>query len=213
MIYSFDFPVALSAFSLRNRNPGASSRVSQGQVVREVCTRNAGGTVLKATMFDYLYTVSERGGALVHLIQILAAYLLALPVGWEREKSTRIMGLRTFPLVCIASCGYVLVALALVGESADARARIIQGLMSGIGFIGGGALLKQGANVKGTATAASVWTTGAVGAAVGFGQFDIAVILSLVNFVTLRYMTPIERKLGKTDQPEEGQYDESDEDG
>lgn len=162
-------------------------------------------------MLDYLNRISEPGGSLIHLLQIAAAFALALPIGWEREKSTRIMGLRTFPLVSIASCGYVLVALSLVGESADARARVIQGLMTGIGFIGGGALLKQGGNVKGTATAASVWTTGAIGAAVGFGQFDIGVILAIVNFVTLRYVTPIEEKLGKNDHPEEAQYNEEDE--
>lgn len=66
------------------------------------------------------------------------------------------MGLRTFPLVAVASCGYVLVALSVSGESDEAQARIIQGLMSGIGFIGGGAILKEGANVRGTATAASI---------------------------------------------------------
>lgn len=80
-----------------------------------------------------------------YLAKIGVALLLTLPVAWERERSTRIMGLRTFPLVAVASCGYVLIAVAVVGSSADGQARIIQGLMSGIGFIGGGAILKEGA--------------------------------------------------------------------
>ena len=93
---------------------------------------------------------------LENLLKIAGAYLLVLPVAWERERATRIMGLRTFPLVAVASCAYVLVAVAVVGMATDAHSRIIQGLMTGVGFIGGGAILKEGANVRGTATAASV---------------------------------------------------------
>ena len=63
--------------------------------------------------------------------------------------------------------------------------------MTGIGFIGGGAILKQGDRARGTATAASLWATGAMGAAVGYGKLDIAVILSLVMVLTLSLMSPI----------------------
>ncbi|PSB16089.1 magnesium transporter MgtC [filamentous cyanobacterium CCP1] len=136
----------------------------------------------------------------IDLLKLSAVFLLTLPIAWEREQSTRIMGLRTFPLVAVASCGYVLVALAVIGESEDAQARIIQGLMSGIGFIGGGAILKEGVNVRGTATAASVWTTGAIGAAIAYSRYEIAILLSVVNYLTLRVLTPIERQTGKSDQ-------------
>ena len=80
---------------------------------------------------------------LVYVAQIAGAFLLVLPVAWGREKSTRIMGLRTFPLVSVASCAYVLIAVSVIGPAADAQSRIIQGLMTGIGFIGGGAILKD----------------------------------------------------------------------
>jgi putative Mg2+ transporter-C (MgtC) family protein len=136
----------------------------------------------------------------IDLLKLSAVFLLTMPIAWEREQSTRIMGLRTFPLVAVASCGYVLVALAVIGESEDAQARIIQGLMSGIGFIGGGAILKEGVNVRGTATAASVWTTGAIGAAIAYSRYEIAILLSVVNYLTLRVLTPIERRTGKSDQ-------------
>ncbi|MBK7219059.1 MAG: MgtC/SapB family protein [Candidatus Promineofilum sp.] len=128
---------------------------------------------------------------LENLLKIAGAYLLVLPVAWERERATRIMGLRTFPLVAVASCAYVLVAVAVVGMATDAHSRIIQGLMTGVGFIGGGAILKEGANVRGTATAASVWSVGALGAAVGYGRWEIAIVLSLVTFLTLRLLTPV----------------------
>ena len=65
--------------------------------------------------------------------------------------------------------------------------------MTGIGFIGGGAILKQGDRAHGTATAASLWATGAVGAAVGYGQLDIAIILSAVIFLTLAVLLPLKR--------------------
>jgi putative Mg2+ transporter-C (MgtC) family protein len=143
----------------------------------------------------------------VYLFKIVAAFLLTLPVAWEREHSTHIMGLRTFPLVAVASCGYVLIAIAVVGAGEDAQARIIQGLMSGIGFIGGGAILKEGANVRGTATAASVWTTGALGAAVAYAQYEIAILLAAVNFLALRLLTPVEKRLGKEEPQEQAEPD------
>ena len=101
------------------------------------------------------------------------------------------MGLRTFPLVSVASCAYVLIAVSVIGPAADAQSRIIQGLMTGIGFIGGGAILKDGDVVRGTATAASVWMVGAIGAAVGYERYEIAIVLSLVTFLTLRLLTPL----------------------
>lgn len=119
-------------------------------------------------------------------IQLLAAVLLALPVAWDRERTTRNMGLRTFPLVAVGACGFVLVAQSVLGEGQpDATARVIEGLMTGIGFIGGGAILKGKDHVSGTASAASIWVTGAVGAAVGFKNWDYAVALSLINFAII----------------------------
>lgn len=63
-----------------------------------------------------------------------------------------------------------------------------------MGFIGGGAILVVKASVRGTATAASLWATGAIGTAVGLGVYDIAVVISLVTFLTLRAMTPLKRR-------------------
>ena len=140
-----------------------------------------------------------------NLLNVAAAYLLAMPVAWEREHNARTAGLRTFPLVAVASCGYVLLATSVFSGEPGALARIVQGLMTGIGFIGGGAILKHGANVRGTATAASVWNTGAIGACVAFGRYEIAVVLSLINFVTLRLLT--EFKVGTREEAEGGGED------
>lgn len=142
------------------------------------------------------------------LLKVSAAFALTFPIAWERERSTRVMGLRTFPLVAVASCVYVLMAIAVVGRDADPQARIIQGLMGGIGFIGGGAILKEGANVKGTATAASVWSTGALGGCVAYGLYDIAIVLSVVNYLILRVLTPLGQAMGQADQERAAPGDE-----
>lgn len=136
------------------------------------------------------------------LLKLVGALLLNLPIAWEREQATRVMGLRTFSLVAVASCAYVLIATRVVGVDADPQARIIQGLMTGIGFVGGGAILKEGVNVRGTATAASVWMTGALGAAVAYGEAEIAVLISVLNYLTLRVLTPLgERSSGSQPSP------------
>ena len=69
----------------------------------------------------------------------------------------------------------------------------MEGLITGMGFIGGGAILRQQDSVKGTATAASLWVTGAIGAAVGLGSYDVAVVLTLVTIATLWIMAPLKR--------------------
>lgn len=121
-----------------------------------------------------------------HLVDLAIAYILALPVGWDREREERSAGIRTFPLVAIASCGFVLIATRVLGEGSIGQARILEGLMTGVGFIGGGAIIKHAGAASGTATAASLWATGALGAAVGYGLYDIAAIISIVTYLTLR---------------------------
>lgn len=122
--------------------------------------------------------------------QLLTAFLLALPIAWDREQRERTAGLRTFTLVAISTCGFLMAARSSLGPSVDAESRVWQGLLTGIGFIGSGAILKMEGGVRGTATAASIWSTAAVGAAVAYGNYDIAVILSFANFAVLRWLAP-----------------------
>jgi putative Mg2+ transporter-C (MgtC) family protein len=132
--------------------------------------------------------------ALPHLVALALAYLLALPIGWNRERHERSAGLRTFPLVAIATCGIVQATESMLVGHPEGTARIIEGLMTGMGFIGGGAILKDGGSVRGTATAASLWATGATGAAVGLGALDVAVMVSLFTFLTLWLLTPLKQE-------------------
>jgi len=129
-----------------------------------------------------------------HLTALAIAYALALPIGWDREKEERSAGLRTFPLVALASCGFVQATEELTRGSPEATARIIEGLITGVGFIGGGAILKLGSAVRGTATAASLWATGAIGAAVGLGSYDVAVTIAAFTFLTLKLLLPLKQE-------------------
>jgi putative Mg2+ transporter-C (MgtC) family protein len=131
-----------------------------------------------------------------HLAALAAAYALAFPIGWNREREARSAGLRTFPLVAVASCGFVQATESLVHGSPEATSRIIEGLITGMGFIGGGAILKEGGSVSGTATAASLWATGAIGAAVGLGSYDVAVAVALFTILTLQFLPPLKSLAG-----------------
>jgi putative Mg2+ transporter-C (MgtC) family protein len=134
---------------------------------------------------------SDRFDPVPHLAALLVAYVLALPIGWNREKAERTAGLRTFPLVAVASCGFIQAAESMAGGSPEALARIIEGVIVGMGFIGGGAILQHRESVRGTATAASLWITGAIGVAVGLGSVDVAVILAVLTFATLWFLSPL----------------------
>jgi|SRR5579871_3409634 len=133
------------------------------------------------------------------LQRIGITYLLMLIIGWDREQEAHSAGLRTFPIVGIASCGYLLI----LGTDADpaARSRVLQGLITGIGFVGGGAILKDGLNVKGMATAASIWNAGVIGAAVAMNRYSIAIALAALNLFTLRALLPLKTRLDRKDHP------------
>jgi putative Mg2+ transporter-C (MgtC) family protein len=144
-----------------------------------------------------MFDLFELDGSqiLYHLLTMAAAFLLALPLGWNRQRSEHSLGFRTFPLVAVASAGYILIGRTVLGPNAPEFARLIQGLATGIGFLGGGAIVKQGTTVAGTATAASIWNTAAIGAAVAFDRYEIAVTLSVANFLVLWALTPVGEKV------------------
>lgn len=146
---------------------------------------------------------TDKFDILPHAVALLAAYLLAIPIGWNRETEERSAGLRTFPLVAIASCGFIQAAETMAAGSAEALARVTEGVIVGMGFIGGGAILRLKDSVQGTATAASIWVTGAIGAACGLGFFDVALVLAVATFLTLWIMQPLKKAAGIDDAPPE----------
>ena len=143
-----------------------------------------------ADLFD-----PAKSDLVLHGVALLIAYILALPIGWNRELEERSAGLRTFPLVAVATCGFVQAVEQITAQSPEAMARVIEGLITGMGFISGGAILRRGDSVKGTATAASLWITGAVGMAVGLGSLDVALVLMTITAATLWFITPLKQNV------------------
>ncbi len=130
-------------------------------------------------------------------LKLLIAYFMALPVGWYREKEAHSVGVRTFPIVSMAACGYILLGTPSVNMTVEAQSRIIQGLVTGIGFIGGAAILKSENHVHGSATAASIWCTGVVGASVAQDRYLLALTLMALNLFALRVLMPLKQKLDR----------------
>ena len=131
-------------------------------------------------------------------MKLSVAYLCALPTGFTAEREGHAAGVRTFPIVAIASCGYMLLLQNIPNSNTvENSSRVLQGLITGIGFVGGGAILKEGLTVHGTATAASIWNTGAVGAAVALGKYEVAIALSTLNMITLWILVPLKKRLDR----------------
>lgn len=131
-----------------------------------------------------------------HFIQLAIAFILSLPIALNREMKDKGAGLRTFPLVGIvgiASCAFMLVAIDIY-DSSDPEARIMYAIITDMGFIGGGAIFKGDNTVKGTATAASLWNTSAIGISVAYGRYEIAIMLSVVNFLILQFSEPFQNE-------------------
>jgi putative Mg2+ transporter-C (MgtC) family protein len=112
------------------------------------------------------------------------AFLLVLPLGWERERRFRSAGLRTYPLLSVCVCGMLLFTREAAwgpGERADA----FFGMLTGIGFVVSGALTTSREGTSDMNTAASLWVAGAIGAALAYGSPPIAPLLSLMSFLAL----------------------------
>jgi putative Mg2+ transporter-C (MgtC) family protein len=120
------------------------------------------------------------------IIRLIAATLLGAVVGIQRERAGKPAGLRTHILVTLGTAVFVL-ACSGVGMSSDGLSRVIQGIVTGIGFIGAGSILKlnEERDIKGLTTAASVWMTAAIGVAVGLGSLGIALLSTLFTLIIL----------------------------
>tara|TARA_R110000751_G_scaffold44280_9_gene101455 strand:- start:486 stop:929 length:444 start_codon:yes stop_codon:yes gene_type:complete len=129
-----------------------------------------------------------------NIMQLFIALVLPIMTAWERETSSRSAGLRTFPLVSMAACTFTILAMSIFNDQ-DAQSKVIAGIVTGIGFIGGGAILKDSSQVSGTSTAAAIWSTGAIGIAVGLERIEIAIALSIMTFATLKIIGRVKKEV------------------
>lgn len=124
---------------------------------------------------------------LVHvIIRLVAATLLGAVVGLQRERAGKPAGVRTHILVTLGTAVFIM-ACSGVGMSSDGLSRVIQGIVTGIGFIGAGSILKlnEQRDIQGLTTAAGIWMTAAIGVAVGLGSLGVALLSTLFTLVIL----------------------------
>jgi putative Mg2+ transporter-C (MgtC) family protein len=123
---------------------------------------------------------------MIVLVRVFAAVLLGAVVGIERERAGKPAGLRTHMLVSLGTAVFV-IACSDAGMSLDGLSRVIQGIVTGIGFIGAGTILKlnEQREIQGLTTAAGLWMTAAIGVAVGLGILGVALIGTLVTVLVL----------------------------
>ena len=152
---------------------------------------------------DILWEELTRGLTSRHdlgrvVVRLLAATLLGAVVGIQRERARKSAGLRTHTLVCVGTTAFVLIASS-VPLSTEGISRVIQGIITGIGFIGAGSILKVGEehHVRGLTTAASVWIAAAIGVSVGLGTVGIAALLTLLAWIILALVGAVEARVEK----------------
>lgn len=134
------------------------------------------------------------------LIRIVIAVLLGGLVGMQREQAGKPAGVRTHMLVSLGTAVVVL-ACAGMGMQFDAQSRVIQGIVTGIGFIGAGSILKlsEERDIQGLTTAAGLWMTAAIGIACGVGTLGIAIISAVMTVIVLALAGVIEARSNRKD--------------
>ncbi|MBN2458863.1 MgtC/SapB family protein [Candidatus Woesearchaeota archaeon] len=135
------------------------------------------------------------------LIGFVFAFIAGFLIGYERGSREKPAGVRTQTLVCM---GAMLFTMLSVNVSSDSSTRIAANIVTGIGFLGAGIIMQHKGSVRGVTTAATVWMSAAIGMAIGFGWYMLAVIATLLAFSVLRLP-----HFGEHGPPEEPNKDDS----
>ncbi len=157
---------------------------------------------IQSSIANY-WGASEITTNLLIFLSLLGALFLGLLVGYERTYHGRAAGMRTYGLVCMASAALTALAgyptfwyggqlATFVGADPT---RIIQGIVTGIGFLGAGVIMREGMNISGLTTAASLWASSAIGIMVGVGFFPAAILLALLSATCMMWVSKLENWL------------------
>jgi putative Mg2+ transporter-C (MgtC) family protein len=148
---------------------------------------------------ELIYGLPDGRHLAIVIIRVIAAVILGGIVGLQREKAGKPAGLRTHMIVCL---GTAVVVLACLTGSMDMAglSRVIQGIVTGIGFVGAGSILKvsEQREIRGLTTAAGLWMTAAIGVAVGLGSLGVALIGTGTTFLVLSLIGAVEARLDKS---------------
>ena len=126
--------------------------------------------------------------------QVLCAFVIGAVIGMEREFRSKAAGFRTMILICVGSCLYTIISKEAGSDSTD---RIASNIVTGIGFIGAGVIFKEGITVNGLTTAALIWTTAALGMDIGYNNYPLAIVVSIMVVIVLFVLEPVQRFINK----------------
>lgn len=158
---------------------------------------------LSSAHLSTYWSASEVTTNLIVFLNLLGALALGLIVGYERSYHGRAAGMRTYGLVCMAAAALTVIAgypsywfggqinASLAGDPT----RVIQGIVTGIGFLGAGVIMRDGLNISGLTTAASIWTCSAIGIMVGVGFYAAAMLLTLLSAMSMMWISKLENWL------------------
>jgi len=160
--------------------------------------------LMQAVQHELAAEGGQPAGPVSAVLRMLCALVVGAILGWEREHAGKAAGLRTHMLVTLGVTLATMVPTQIGMDTAD-WSRVLQGILTGIGFIGAGAILKlsRRGEVRGLTTAASIWMTATLGIAVGAGQLALALAGAVVAFAVLWFLGWLERRVehGKSQQP------------
>ena len=146
------------------------------------------------------WSAAEVAINIIVFLNLLGALLLGFLVGYERTYHGRAAGMRTYGLVCMASAALTVIAGYpefwygghSTGVTTTDPTRIIQGILTGIGFLGAGVIMREGFNISGLTTAASIWASSAIGIMVGVGFYATAMLLAILSATCMMWVNRLE---------------------
>ncbi len=131
-----------------------------------------------------------------HIVRLVAAVILGGLIGFERELHDKPAGFRTIILICVGACLFTIVSQTMGGPDWNST-RIAAQIVTGIGFLGAGAIMRDRVAVMGLTTAATIWSVAAVGMACGFGELALGAVGALAILVTLALFDMVEHRVGR----------------
>jgi putative Mg2+ transporter-C (MgtC) family protein len=145
------------------------------------------------------FGIADRKQLIIFVFRLLVSAALGSAIGFERERAGKPAGLRTHLLVTMGTTVFIL-ACSGYGMNSDGLSRLIQGIVTGIGFIGAGAILKlnQEREVQGLTTSAGIWMAAAIGVSVGLGLLGLAIIATILSVAVLSLVVRLEHKPERT---------------
>lgn len=155
-------------------------------------------TFLSLSSLQHYWSMQILEANIVVFFNLLGALALGLLLGYERSYHGRAAGMRTYGLVCLASAGLTVISgyselwYGGYGHLAANPSPIIQGIITGVGFLGAGVIIKEGYSISGLTTAASIWSAAAVGVLVGVGFYASAMLLTVMSATVMMWISKLE---------------------